>query len=47
MDNSLFPAPLQGQISTYLETVILSHSVFSSLGWAIQFVNYALQGHVL
>lgn len=46
MDNSLFPASLQ-QFSMYLETVILSHSVFSSLGWAIQFVNYVLQGQVL
>lgn len=46
MDSSLLPASLQ-QISMYLETVILSHSGFSSLGWAIQFVNSVLQGHVL
>lgn len=46
MDNFLFSASWQ-QISMYLETVILSQSVFSSLGWAIQFVNYVLQGHVL
>lgn len=46
MDNRLFPAFLQ-QLSMYLETVILSHSVFSSLGQAIQFIRCVLQGHVL